>query len=1014
MANKEQDYKPQAKPADEATKPCQEFIRLYPTRFALTDKAFENIKTKGEIPLLPKNSSGDENYDVRRLRDGYVYILAVNAEVKGCFEISAEAADGQAWYIYRYRSKDVDFNQGNQAYGINYSFTLFNDYETGYTNTVTLPTPYIELNKAIESAYMMFADVGLPMSLLRKIETDPLVRNHWMRNVQLKNPQGYSINMATLQQTVKDFSLQTKMMTDQALTSNAYRFTPIGKPTGWEEIKNQLMHSQNGVIVALEDPVGTTRDLSGYHLYLTAERDKVLAKYEYAISTARILDAHALHKYKEAVKSARDSLEMANTELRDQGLRTMEPAPIKFSQLYQKVFSDYINSEHLKANGDADVLNVLKSELQLEDELPGVNAINKMAYIPTRFGTFFKNVANTHSAFIATHSNKLSALYDLYAGNPEDDDAANVWCSYMHGFLHGLDISPYGRNALIAALPIEDADAYKAPPYAQQATPAVESLKKYLSDFTKALGALEKSAKAGYLNIATYDLVIELVIDKIYVRYANSSHKGYVRQPFSVPQTIQATYQAKLNTKEIEKTSPTSKAKLNAKELDKILPTHPSQAAVPKHVKKLQENIRSLKVEYAPRQYGLFQITEGLTGLNKALSASVALGFFVQNKAETELGKLGNDPFLASMQVIAGMYAPKGGLEQHTSQALMELEQLTSRKNLQQSKWISYFEQKGAGSALTRIRNAIINVNTGLAGIGAMFEYFNWVEADYKSDEVGKTAALLSMGGGLAIEGAIGSLGMLAGSSLSASTLTLLTGLSYATLGIGIVLITIAIIYNYFAPEDIELWAENGFWGKSDNYWGEPNQEKAYEWTDKRLSSFKTDIFDASIFRYSNSEIMPKDKVRYYHIEMQRYLKSVAEVGVTLDSANPRKILVNYPGIYTERDAQEIKIKTMVGYKDDKGSLYYQSNDNRFELLLNKLDVIKKLEMEGVASLTILNEKLPYLYTINGNHAMGIGEISYNELSSIELSVSVPNYQGNKYYKTSKRTKLRLKNSKKE
>ena len=39
MANKEQDYKPQAKPADEATKPCQEFIRLYPTRLTLTDKS---------------------------------------------------------------------------------------------------------------------------------------------------------------------------------------------------------------------------------------------------------------------------------------------------------------------------------------------------------------------------------------------------------------------------------------------------------------------------------------------------------------------------------------------------------------------------------------------------------------------------------------------------------------------------------------------------------------------------------------------------------------------------------------------------------------------------------------------------------------------------------------------------------------------------------------------------------------------------------------------------------------
>lgn len=993
MSENKQLKKPAATEADGVIAPCQEGIRLYPTRFALTDKAFDNIKTKGDMPPLPKNASGDENYDARRLRDGLVYILAVNAEVKGCFEISAEAANDQAWYIYRYRSKDVDFNRGNQVFGINYSFSLFNDYEAVYTDKVTLPKPYIELNKAIESAYMMFTDVYLPMSLLRKIETDPLVRNHWMRNVQLKNPQGNSINMATLQQTVKDFSPQTKMMTDQALTSNAYRFTPIGKPTGWEEIKDQLMHSQNGVIVALEDPVGTARDLSGYHLYLTAERDNVLAKYEYAISTARILDAHALHKYKEAVKSARDSLEMANAELRDQGLRTIEPAPIKFSQLYQKVFSDYINSEHLKANGDADVLNVLKAELQLEDDLPGVNAINKMAYIPTRFGKFFKNVANAHSTFIATHSNKLSTLYDLYDSNPEDIEAASVWCCYMHGFLHGLDISPYGRNALIAALPIEDADAYKAPPYAQQATPAVESLKKYLSDFTKALGALEKAAKTGYLNIATYDLVIELVIDKIYVRYANSSHKGYVRQPFSVPQTIQATYQAKLNTKEIEK----------------ILPTHRSQAAVPKHVKRLQENIRSLKVEYAPRQYGLFQITEGLAGLNKALSASVVLGFFVQNKAETELGKLGNDPFLASMQVIAGMYAPKGGLEQHTSQALTELEQLTSRKNLQQSKWISYFEQKGAGSALTRIRNAIINVNTGLAGVGAMFEYFNWVEANYKSDEVGKTAALLSMGGGLAIEGAIGSLGMLAGSSLSAGTLTLLTGLSYATLGIGIVLITIAIIYNYFAPEDIELWAENGFWGKSDNYWGEPNQEKAYEWTKQRPQQFKKDIFDESVFSYINGQLNKVPAVNYYRIEMQRYLKSVAEVIITLDTANPRKILVHYPGIYTEQDAKEIRIDRMEGYAKNVKKVYPSYEDWRLSIEKEKLHTTTKFEQEGVAGITIHDERLPYMNITTYSEDVDEGAIPYEDLLALSVQVSVPNYQGNKYRKQSKLTKLVLK-----
>ena len=541
-------------------------------------------------------------------------------------------------------------------------------------------------------------------------------------------------------------------------------------------------------------------------------------------------------------------------------------------------------------------------------------------------------------------------------------------------------------------LPIEDADAYEAPPYAQQATPAVESLKKYLSDFTKALGALEKVAKAGYLNTATYDLVIELVIDKIYVRYASSSHKGYVGKPFSVPQTIRSTYQATLNTKEIEK----------------ILPTHRSQAAVPKHVKRLQENIRSLKVNMAPRQYGLFQITEGLAGLNKALSASVVLGFFVQNKAETELGKLGNDPFLASMQVIAGMYAPKGGLEQHTSRALTELEQLTSRKNLQQSKWISYFEKKGAGSALTRIRNAIINVNTGLAGVGAMFEIFNWVEANYKSDEVGKTAALLSMGGGLAIEGAIGSLGMLAGSSLSAGTLTLLTGLSYATLGIGIVLITIAIIYNYFAPEDIELWAENGFWGKSDNYWGEPNQEKAYEWTKERISQFKTQ-FDRSKFEYSNNPSVMNDSVRFYRIEMQRYLKSVAEVVVSLDSSNPRKILVSYPGIYTTQDAKAIRIDRMEGYAKNVKKVYPSYEDWRLSIEKEKLHTTTTFEQEGVAGITIHDERLPYMNITTYSEDVDEGTIPYEDLLALSVQVSVPNYQGNKYRKKSKLTKLVLK-----
>ncbi|MDG2940680.1 hypothetical protein P7M19_10755 [Bisgaard Taxon 10/6] len=447
-----------------------------------------------------------------------------------------------------------------------------------------------------------------------------------------------------------------------------------------------------------------------------------------------------------------------------------------------------------------------------------------------------------------------------------------------------------------------------------------------------------------------------------------------------------------------------------AKEIEQILPFHRSQVAVPKQVNMLQEHIRSVKKEILPRQYGLFQVTEGLAGLNKALSASVVLGFFVQNKAETELGQLGNDPFLASLQVIAGMYAPKSGLERHTAQALSELDRLTAGKSLQQSQWISYFERKGTGSLLTRLRNAVINVNTALAGVGAMFEYFNWSEANYKSDEVGKTAALLSMGGGLAIEGAVGALGVLAGSStLSAGTLTLLTGLSYATLGIGIVLITVAIIYNQFAPEEIELWAENGFWGNSPYYWGEPNQEKAYEWMEKRPEPFKQGIFDVSQFHYIQGRLDVAKEVNFYRIEMQRYLKSVAEVVVTLDTSNPRKILVQYPGIYTEQDAQAIRIDRLMGYAKNVKGVYPSYEDWRLSLEKEKIHVVTAFEREGLASLTIQDENLPYMNIVTYSEEVDSGTIPYEELLAISIQVSVPNYSGNKYRKKSQITKLVLK-----
>ena len=131
MAEQKELKKPGADQAGSIVAPCQKDIRLYPARLTLTDKAFEKIRTEGTAPVLPKDiPTGSDDYDLRRLRDGYIYILAVNAE-SDCFSITGEAENGQAWYIYDYRNNEI--NQGfSQKYKA-YFYDLINETKKVFT-----------------------------------------------------------------------------------------------------------------------------------------------------------------------------------------------------------------------------------------------------------------------------------------------------------------------------------------------------------------------------------------------------------------------------------------------------------------------------------------------------------------------------------------------------------------------------------------------------------------------------------------------------------------------------------------------------------------------------------------------------------------------------------------------------------------------------------------------------------------------------------------------------------------
>ncbi|MCE8439348.1 toxin VasX [Rhodovulum sulfidophilum] len=65
--------------ADELTSACDEDIRpIFPVRHALTEEALFNIARDGTSPGEPGAIGAQGSYELRRLRQGYVYIYARN------------------------------------------------------------------------------------------------------------------------------------------------------------------------------------------------------------------------------------------------------------------------------------------------------------------------------------------------------------------------------------------------------------------------------------------------------------------------------------------------------------------------------------------------------------------------------------------------------------------------------------------------------------------------------------------------------------------------------------------------------------------------------------------------------------------------------------------------------------------------------------------------------------------------------------------------------------------------
>lgn len=984
MANKEQDYEPQAKPADEVTKQCQEFIRLYPTRWALTDSAFEKIKNTGTIPTPPKGiAEMNSDYDLRRLRDGYIYILATKTECQK-FKITTEASNGEAWYIYDCNSdgdkqtfhkwsknffeqwvkeqsekdtseKDTSENDtsnevkedNSQQFEKNNNEELATreapqQAEIPEVNVIgTRRTAFIELNRAIETAYIMYSEFKLPYELLQAIERDPLVKMFWMKKIPTNAPSGLTLDIKTTENIVNDFASITNYVRNYA--SNLYRSHPIGKLSAWKEQLQKITNSE-GVVVALDDPIGIARDLDYYVYYLDDKRQEVLSKYEYAFITAQIIDAHVAQ------------LQMAENSKRRRAVSQYVPYDKKMDMTIAGAYATLnIDDSHLN-NSEDSIIEILKNELGIAQPINGVNTINKIAKIPNLFNAHIDNVVHSICDHIAKNTHRIKNLFELYEKN-KSEPMASLCCQYFEGLIGHLSYTSLGQQALITAFNSNNDVVTKT--QKEILAKAAESLKNLLDSFKNFLSSLANMGNFYRFNLYSFDRIVQVISNEVVLAgsYRENGKRYYKRT--EIIRNIEEVYrktgvfgQAELLS-EKKIFSHANKLKASRKKLttEELIPV---RTELPKGLKVDDSDFKRVT-----------ELSSKLDGAAKLFAFSAILGFFTEDSSYTKEGRWANNAAFATLLAFTEKVAPGSELGFEFRQVAGQRMSLTAINNATGATFSSGWQAARAG---------LFNFGTALAGIGVLVEVANAHEAKYKGDEIDYWGAVSRGTGSALMALSTATLGKALTMMASTSANVVLAGTALRIVAlalpyVGAILLLIGIGLALFKKSDMELWIKHSFWGDSDNYWGEA--VGAYGWTDRRKkgSLFK-DQFSHS--KFSNS--LTQREYIFYKLELQR-LFSITEK-IKFKVIDKHHILVIHPNIDTLDTAQKIKIN----YK------FITIRRSPFLEVYSEPQIIFEENQPGQAILYFKDWSIRD--SLSGNPLL----VNANEIERLKLQVSIPRY----------------------
>lgn len=268
----------------------REIIPIYPCRYVISDDILlEDTEKLPQILTRPAGITQAPHHQLASMRQGYLYIYG-NLSIDG-----RGVTDKGYWLVFRYQTRADDCNSPNETTACAktfqyYQFTWKDGTARGRWDAQLMEAePFAYVNTCAINTYIAYSEERWPAFMFETLERDETWRNKVMQPIDLHGEDPHTMSFDQLA-NIEDF----KHIKPEEREANVLRHTPIGDLdiTPFERMKDTHQERYSRArIVAIEDTLGEAKDLLRLAEVVEANIQAYETTHYYALSTAKAIAA---------------------------------------------------------------------------------------------------------------------------------------------------------------------------------------------------------------------------------------------------------------------------------------------------------------------------------------------------------------------------------------------------------------------------------------------------------------------------------------------------------------------------------------------------------------------------------------------------------------------------------------------------------------------------------------------------------------------------------------------------